>query len=509
MKKITGLFHRILRYKHLVTILLILVVLAGGSIRVYQAIHYTNFYGDSGRDLLVARHIALYGEKIIVGHSASGFGSIFYYPPYYYYLLAVLYRIGPSVEFFAIFFALLNTLSILLVFLIGRELVDLWVGLVSALFVSLSADLIFNANPIQAVNFGLPLFWLSYWLFLRSLKKRKTHLFVVSFGILLLASTITYSSVIFIPYYLLFMFYTYKYTVKKIVLTLIAASVAVAVAYSPLLFALNFQTIFAHLSPHNILTFSYTMPVRFVNNAVPMVSGIFLTSGVYTVFVLPVFVFLLVDGSNIRKRFVYIITPAIYLLFISSIKLGNIKSWWLMITEPFILIGLGFGIVSLWQAKYRLFSVIFVLILAQCLFQGYDNAVHWGNSSTAAKKTAREILATSEAIKLQENYKNNNFFQVIVSTTWQDNWHTTPVLYWLEVLTNKKYVRLVNYGESVEQTNNDNYIFWLCLGYGNETRNKLCFNKYIKNKNQYSLADTTFTQVAPEYFGYILKKKDR
>jgi 4-amino-4-deoxy-L-arabinose transferase-like glycosyltransferase len=499
-EKVTILLNRVVYYKHLTAIILTILVLVGGYLRLDNAIKFTNFYGDSARDLLVARHIASYGEKITVGHSASGFGQIFYYPPYYYYLLALLYKIVPTAEFFVIFFAVLDTISILLVFLIGKEIIDQRTGLISAVFYSLSAH--FILNQIGAVNFAAPLFWISYWLFLRSLKKKEILLFSISFGVLLLSSTITYSAIIFIPYYLIIMFYIYKYRINKILLTLTAALLLVAIWYSPLLFTFNIQMLFARMSPLRVLTFSYNLPIIFFTNTIALVSELFLKKKVYILSIFPIFAFLFI-APNLRKKFFYIITPVIYLLVFASVKSGEIYPWWFLISEPFILISLGFGVVSLWQAKQQILAIASVVILVHLLFQGYY-CQHWGNSLIHAKQIAKEIILASKTIEIQQKYKNNNFFQVVLSTATEDSWHTTTLLYWLEVLTNKKFVKLENRDESVIQVNKDNYVFWFCLDYADENTKRSCFNKYIKSKNQYYLVNTMPIREGP-YFGYILK----
>jgi hypothetical protein len=387
--------------------------------------------------------------------------------------------------------------------LIGEKIFDRRVGLVASLLFSLSGYLILNNISIGAVNFGAPLFWFSYWIFLISLKKKKISIFIISFIILLLASTITYSAIIFIPYYLICMFYTYKYTLKAILFSLSLSLLAVGIAYSPLLYVFNAQTLFTLLSPQNTLTFSFYLPIKLIDNFILLVSAFFQGKKTYALFVSLVASFLLIR-SNFKKQIIYTISPILYVLLFLSLKSGPIFPWWSLISAPFIYISLGIGIIFLFQIKPRFFMVVPIIVLVVFLFQEHGDCT-WGNNSTYVKQAAQEILVASRLIKFQEGYREDNFYKIIVSTPMEDNWHTTPVLYWLEVLTNSRYIKLVNFGESIEQTYNDDYIFWLCKDYENEQQDKQCFNKYIQGKNQYQLVDIMPIK-APTYFGYILKK---
>ena len=79
-------------------VFLFIIFFIGLILRLVKLNYFSRLEPDEGRDLLVARHIALFGDNLVLGHDASGIEGLFY-GPYYYYLLAFFNLINDNPYF--------------------------------------------------------------------------------------------------------------------------------------------------------------------------------------------------------------------------------------------------------------------------------------------------------------------------------------------------------------------------------------------------------------------------
>ncbi len=134
------------------------------------------FLGDEGRDVLVVKHMIVDHKLTLLGPTAS-VGGFFLGPIYYYFMLPFLWAwnlnpVGP-----AIMVALFGIATVFLVFKVGKEVVNSWVGLIAASLYALSPVVITYSrsswNPNLVPFFSLLLMYL-LWLVIE--KKRTSYL---------------------------------------------------------------------------------------------------------------------------------------------------------------------------------------------------------------------------------------------------------------------------------------------------------------------------------------------
>lgn len=133
--------------------LLALIILAGAFLRFYRIYDFATFLGDEGRDALVVKRIIVDHKFTLLGPMTS-IGNMYLGPIYYYFTIIPLwlFRLDPVGP--AIMVATIGTLTILLVFLVGKDFFGTVAGLVSSLLYAVSPLIIthtrssWNPNPM-------------------------------------------------------------------------------------------------------------------------------------------------------------------------------------------------------------------------------------------------------------------------------------------------------------------------------------------------------------------------
>lgn len=161
----------------------------------FHNLHFLPYavFSDSGRDLLVARHMAL-GKASLLVSPASSYG---WWPhtPAYYWLLAGLYSVFHAITPIYYIYAFIGWFSIVIAFKIGKEM-----GYLSAiaclLFFSTNAILVYFsivlAQPYIVITFTmLGLFFLMEWI------KKKHQIFLLSALFIFILGLFIHESMIF------------------------------------------------------------------------------------------------------------------------------------------------------------------------------------------------------------------------------------------------------------------------------------------------------------------------
>ena len=133
MKK--SLFKRIAPYVPALVLLSILVL--GAYVRFYRISEYMTFLGDEGRDMLVIKRMIVDHKFTLLGPTAS-VGGFFLGPIYYYFMLPFVWAWGLSPVGAAVMVALFGTATIYVVYRLGRDMFDEWVGLMASALYSVS-----------------------------------------------------------------------------------------------------------------------------------------------------------------------------------------------------------------------------------------------------------------------------------------------------------------------------------------------------------------------------------
>ncbi len=147
-------------------VLALLIILGVAAyLRLYNIAGYMTFLGDEGRDAIIVLRMIRDGKFTLLGPTAS-VGGFFLGPIYYYFMLPFLWAwqlnpVGP-----AIMVALFGIATVALVFVVGNELFDPWVGLFAAGLYAVSPLVIAYSrsswNPNLVPFFSLLLIHLLY-----------------------------------------------------------------------------------------------------------------------------------------------------------------------------------------------------------------------------------------------------------------------------------------------------------------------------------------------------------
>lgn len=182
-------------------------------LRLYRIDEFLTFLGDEGRDVRIVRDL-LRGDLVFIGPQTS-IGNM-YLGPLYYYLIAPslwfsnLNPVGP-----AIMNALIGTLTIFLIWFVGRSWFDKITGLAAAILFTLSPVAIiysrssWNPNPMPL--FALICLYSTYQVW----QKQKYHFLPIiglSFAFVL---QMHYLGLLIIPTLMFFWFISLKQTNKK------------------------------------------------------------------------------------------------------------------------------------------------------------------------------------------------------------------------------------------------------------------------------------------------------
>lgn len=122
---------------HIPTVVLVCILLLGAYLRMYKISEYMTFLGDEGRDMLVIKHMIVDHKFTLLGPTAS-VGGFFLGPIYYYFMLPFVWVSGLNPAGAAFMVALFGIATIYMVYRLGKEAFDEWVGLVAATLFSVS-----------------------------------------------------------------------------------------------------------------------------------------------------------------------------------------------------------------------------------------------------------------------------------------------------------------------------------------------------------------------------------
>lgn len=162
---------------HATSLCLVFLLLLGAYLRLYKISEYMTFLGDEGRDMLVIKHMIVDHKFTLLGPTAS-VGGFFLGPIYYYFMLPFvwLWQLDPTGA--AVMVALAGIATIYLIYRVGKEFFDEWVGLIAASLYTVSPVVIAYSRSSWNPNL-VPLFstWLIYMLWLTVVKKNPKLLF--------------------------------------------------------------------------------------------------------------------------------------------------------------------------------------------------------------------------------------------------------------------------------------------------------------------------------------------
>ena len=165
----------ILKYELL---LFFVILILGSYLRLVNLANTTVWFGDSGRDVLVAKHMALYRDNLMVAPDANGGKGVLINTPFYFWILAGLWSIYGSEYGVVFLFSLIGISNIAIAYIMSRQLEKGFSALIFPFFVSISSFFVYASRTVWQPHL-LPFFQLLSMLFLiRGLKTNTKYLYV-------------------------------------------------------------------------------------------------------------------------------------------------------------------------------------------------------------------------------------------------------------------------------------------------------------------------------------------
>lgn len=178
-------------------IILFCVLILGLYLRVYNVPNTTEWFGDAGRDVLVAKHLTENPEMYRVTPLASSGKGILKNSPVYYWTLALVWKLIPSPYALIYLFPVMGIFTIFIAYRISRLVFPDKYSFIYPFLLSLSGLLLFLSRNVWQPGFVPPLFLLSLYYLFRSVKQNGTFLLLaVQLGFLALHYHLSYLPVL-------------------------------------------------------------------------------------------------------------------------------------------------------------------------------------------------------------------------------------------------------------------------------------------------------------------------
>ncbi|MBI2032597.1 MAG: glycosyltransferase family 39 protein, partial [Candidatus Levybacteria bacterium] len=164
--------------------LIVPILIIASFLRIFRIENYLVFLGDEGRDVLVVYNI-LHGNLTLLGPTSS-VGGFFLGPIYYYFMAPFLWLFGYNPVGPAIMVAIFGVLTVLFIYIIGKEFFGAKAGIIAAALYAIAPFVILHSrsswNPNVMPFFSLVTLYSLY----KAFEKNKKSLFLLSgflFGI--------------------------------------------------------------------------------------------------------------------------------------------------------------------------------------------------------------------------------------------------------------------------------------------------------------------------------------
>lgn len=169
-------------------------------LRLYNFSDTTAFSGDQGIDLLVARRALIDGVWPKVGPYLTV--QNFFVPPTYYYLLTMFLAFGKIPLGAALFFPVLDVITLVIVFFFMRDLLDELGGLIAVALYAFSAIMITHARSMWQPHPVQVFLWGSLYALFLARRKNNIKLLLLSVFLYALAVSVYPSPILLLFFYL-------------------------------------------------------------------------------------------------------------------------------------------------------------------------------------------------------------------------------------------------------------------------------------------------------------------
>lgn len=194
-------FKNLLKTNFFSITILFLILLLGTLLRLSVFDYPGPHVLDVQRDILIASHIANQGELTLIGPPNSFFRSLGN-SPFYFYLLAIFMTVRNDLMFVGTINLIFQVLSILTVYLLGKEIFGKSTGIIAAFLVSVSNVIVIQASFPYPPHFMPPILYLSLLMLVRAYKTKLFYLLIISVGLFLISGAIHMSAFFLLPLFI-------------------------------------------------------------------------------------------------------------------------------------------------------------------------------------------------------------------------------------------------------------------------------------------------------------------
>ncbi len=160
--------------------LLTLILLSSSFVRLYRLDSVLGFYFDQGRDAQVVWDFVNEGKFFLIGPT-TGIAGIFR-GPFYYYLISPAYFIGQGDPLFpSVFLGLMSIASLLILYVLAKEISGRFTGLIAVFFAGLSYYMVYASRWLSNPTPMLLISTLLVWCLFRVVSGKKWYFVPIGF----------------------------------------------------------------------------------------------------------------------------------------------------------------------------------------------------------------------------------------------------------------------------------------------------------------------------------------
>lgn len=520
-----GWLTKIKNWKYIHIVILLLILFPGALLRLYRLEGSMWDYGDSGRDVLVAKHIVEHHEIFLVRPAVGGAYDFLKNSPLYYYILAFFWLITRSPGGIALFFSILGITSIFCIYLITSALFNKNAGLIAACLTAFSCHMTRYSRSIFQ-PFLFPLFLCFTLMFLiASLKKKSPLLLFLSVFFFFVSLQIHYSALLILPVFVMWSVYSFKITCweksEKFLLLLLFAEYSLALSllylfltYQPSSSNISFnqllflKTIFQNNSLRSFLLntgcnihliFNSLIKNDFLGNWFSIGLMFFTFGGLV----------LLLIKDLMKKESPS--TPLLLFSFLSSILFSGLykeKVYHYYFTPIYLIIFVSWGYLmeKVFLKKQAVLKMIVVFILTISVFRGNEEI--FGdflpyNHSKAEYVTNKiyqdfeykkiRVLGVQDITGEMSIIKEPSFNIYAITPDDDGSWYSPLFWYFLENKVQKPLIRLTNEDNNIQPLNNKpDYLYLICDGFEefDKSTETECLEYFLKREKVWIKEDS-------------------
>jgi 4-amino-4-deoxy-L-arabinose transferase-like glycosyltransferase len=179
-RKLANNFKKEVKSHPFIYLFLGLLIFAGSFVRLVRLDSVLGFYFDQGRDAQVIWDFLRDGKFFLIGPT-TGIAGIFR-GPFYYYLITPAYLFGGGDPLYpAIFLGLLSIASLVILYLLAKEISGRFTGLIAVFFAGLSYYMVYASRWLSNPTPMLLISMLLVWFLFRVVEGKRWYLVPIAF----------------------------------------------------------------------------------------------------------------------------------------------------------------------------------------------------------------------------------------------------------------------------------------------------------------------------------------